>query len=445
MQMAATTTDSQAAVPPHHPHAHPHAPPQHAHPHHHMPQPRWVVIPYPPPPAMVAAPPPPPQFAKHFAAGPPPPPQAAGRRTPTPPAAGSGGNACEENKTIWVGDLQYWMDENYLHSCFGPSGEVVTIKVIRNRQTGQSEGYGFVEFFSHASAEKALQNFTGHVMPNTDRAFKLNWASYSMGEKRSEVVSDHSIFVGDLAADVTDEMLMELFASKYRSVKGAKVIIDANTGRSRGYGFVRFGDDNDKSHAMTEMNGVYCSTRPIRIGPATPRRSSGPLVDNLTYSMEREVIGPDLVTNPGDSGSSTPGHSDGDSSNRTVYVGGLDPNVSEDELRKAFAKYGDLASVKIPLGKQCGFVQFVSRTDAEEALQGLNGAVIGKQAVRLSWGRSPSHKQSRGDSGSRRNNMYYGTPFYGGYGYASPVPHPNMYAPAYGAYPFYGGNQQLVS
>ncbi len=52
--------------------------------------------------------------------------------------------------------------------------------------------------------------------------------------------------------------------------------------------------------------------------------------------------------------------------------------------------------------------------------------------------------QSRADSGSRRNNMYYGTPFYGGYGYASPVPHPNMYAAAYGAYPVYG-SQQLVS
>lgn len=82
-----------------------------------------------------------------------------------------------------------------------------------------------------------------------------------------------------------------------------------------------------------------------------------------------------------------------------------------------------MASVKIPLGKQCGFVQFVSRyapeactciasyfmynllevifkpcnyvfrTDAEEALQGLNGSAIGKQAVRLSWGRSLSHKQ----------------------------------------------------
>jgi hypothetical protein len=77
---------------------------------------------------MVAAPPQPPQFAKRFAAGPTPPPTTAnGRRTPTPPAAGSGGNGCEENKTIWVGDLQYWMDENYLHNCFGPSGEVCVL------------------------------------------------------------------------------------------------------------------------------------------------------------------------------------------------------------------------------------------------------------------------------------------------------------------------------
>ncbi|PWZ21683.1 Polyadenylate-binding protein RBP47 [Zea mays] len=474
MQMAAavapTDAPASAAAPaPHPPHAHAaHGPP---HPHHHMPQPRWVVIPYPPPhhPMVAAPPPPPPPFGKHFT-----PPVSV-----TPPPAGSGGNGGDDNRTIWVGDLQYWMDENYLHSCFGPSGEVVNIKVIRNRHSGVSEGYGFVEFYSHVSAEKALQNFSGHVMPNTERAFKLNWASYSMGEKRSEVPPDHSIFVGDLAVDVTDEMLLELFSNKYRSVKGAKVIIDANTGRSRGYGFVRFGDDNDKTLAMTEMNGVYCSTRPIRVGPATPRRSQG------------------------DSGSSPPRQSDVDSTNRTVYVGGLDPNVSEDELRKAFAKYGDLASVKIPFGKQCGFVQFVNRVDAEEALQGLNGSTIGKQTIRLSWGRSPTSKQeplmvlvlpyisvawflrlqlsrvvricillsskklakrrksgnfaaqkvdeammSRGDYGHRRNGngngMYYGTPFYGGYGYASPVAHPNMYAAAYGAYPYYG-NQQLVS
>ncbi|KAI3894263.1 hypothetical protein MKX03_011003, partial [Papaver bracteatum] len=95
-----------------------------------------------------------------------------------------------------------------------------------------------------------------------------------MGDKRSDAGSDKSIFVGDLASDVTDTILQETFASRYASVKGAKVVIDANTGRSKGYDFVRFGDDSEMSRAMTEMNGVYCSSRSMLIGPATPRKST---------------------------------------------------------------------------------------------------------------------------------------------------------------------------
>ena len=153
--------------------------------------------------------------------------------------------------------------------------QISSIKIIRNKQTGLSEGYGFVEFFSHATAEKVLQNYSGILMPNTDLPFRLNWATFSAGEKRSDNASDLSIFVGDLAADVTDRLLHETFSSKYPSVKAAKVVLDANTGRSKGYGFVRFGDDSERSQAMTEMNGVYCLSRPMRIGAATPRKSSG--------------------------------------------------------------------------------------------------------------------------------------------------------------------------
>jgi RNA recognition motif-containing protein len=69
-------------------------------------------------------------------------------------------------------------------------------------------------------------------------------------------------------------MLQETFATKYASVKGAKVVADSNTGRSKGYGFVRFGDENEKTRAITEMNGAYCSSRPMRIGVATPKKPS---------------------------------------------------------------------------------------------------------------------------------------------------------------------------
>lgn len=153
--------------------------------------------------------------------------------------------------------------------------QVVSAKVIRNKQTCQSEGYGFVEFYSRATAEKVLQNYSGMMMPNTDQPFRLNWASFSAGERKADATSDLSIFVGDLAIDVTDAMLQETFASRYSSIKGAKVVIDPNTGRSKGYGFVRFGDENEKTRAMTDMNGVYCSNRPMRIGVATPKKTYG--------------------------------------------------------------------------------------------------------------------------------------------------------------------------
>jgi hypothetical protein len=98
--------------------------------------PHWVAMPFAPPPgaaAMVMQPhhmaPPPPQFAPtHFvpfhAVAPP--------RAQSVPAAVALGSPAphqpgqEENKSVWVGDLHYWMDENYLHSCFGYTGEVST-------------------------------------------------------------------------------------------------------------------------------------------------------------------------------------------------------------------------------------------------------------------------------------------------------------------------------
>jgi RNA recognition motif-containing protein len=106
-------------------------------------------------------------------------------------------------------------------------------------------------------------------MPNGGQNFRLNWATFSSGEKRHDDSPDYTIFVGDLAADVSDHHLTEVFRTRYNSVKGAKVVIDRNTGRSKGYGFVRFADESEQMRAMTEMQGVLCSTRPMRIGPAS--------------------------------------------------------------------------------------------------------------------------------------------------------------------------------
>ncbi|XBI54580.1 hypothetical protein VPH35_036573 [Triticum aestivum] len=303
------------------------------HPQQHMP-PQYA------PPPQQYAPQPPQQYApppQHYA---PPPPQYGAQMAGGPPPGG------EDIRSLWIGDLQYWMDETYLYNAFAPVGpqQVTSVKIIRNKHTGQPEGYGFIEFQSRAAAEYALGTFNGQMMPNVEQVFKLNWASCSAGDKRGDDGSDHTIFVGDLAADVTDAMLEEIFKATYPSVKGANVVTDRATGRSKGYGFVRFGDLNEQTRAMTEMNGVTLSTRQMRIGPAANKKNMG---TQQTYS-----------TNAGYQSSQ-------------VNEAANDPN-----------------NTTIPVGKRCGFVQFTSRACAEQAISALNGSQIGSSNVRLSWGRS---------------------------------------------------------
>ncbi|AQK92025.1 Polyadenylate-binding protein RBP45C [Zea mays] len=123
--------------------------------------------------------------------------------------------------------------------------KIASVKIIRNKQTGHSEGYGFIEFSSRGAAEHTLMNFNGQMMSNVEITFKLNWASASIGDKRGDSGSDHTIFVGDLAHGVTDSMLEDVFRAKYPSVRGANVVVDRMTGWPKGYGFVRFGDLNN--------------------------------------------------------------------------------------------------------------------------------------------------------------------------------------------------------
>ncbi|KAF3958809.1 hypothetical protein ACB098_06G039200 [Castanea mollissima] len=331
----------------------------------------------------------------------------------------------EEIRSLWIGDLLPWMEENYLLSCFSHTGEVVSAKVIRNKQTQISDGYGFVEFVSRNAADRALQSCNGKVMPNTEQNFRLNWATLGAGERRQDDGPDYTIFVGDLAADVTDYMLQETFKTVYTSVKGAKVVTDRATGRSKGYGFVRFGDEGEQLRSMTEMNGQYCSSRPMRIGPAATKK---PVVGGQQYQKATTY-----QNTQGTQGENDP-------NNTTIFVGGLDSTVTDDLLRQVFSRFGELVHVKIPVGKRCGFVQFANRACAEQALALMNGTQLGGQSIRLSWGRSPSNKQTQPDQAQWNGAAYYGYPQgYDAYTYAPPAQDPNIY---YGGYPGYGNYQQ---
>ncbi|KAK3252701.1 hypothetical protein CYMTET_38017 [Cymbomonas tetramitiformis] len=332
-----------------------------------------------------------------------------------PPPDGSEDKDC---KTLWVGDLPYWVEEQYLWSGFAHTGEVVSVKLIRNKATGRSEGYGFCEFANHFAAEKALRVYNGMTMPGVEQTWRLNWAAFGAGSG-----PEFSVFVGDLAPDVNDYVLQETFRVHFPSVRSAKVVTDPATGRTKGYGFVRFGDEAERDRALTQMNGQYCSSRPMRISLATAKKHSVP-------ATPAAAPAPAAPTGHGD------GSAEADLHNTTVFVGGLDPNINEQQLRSIFTPYGELIYVKIPQGKGCGFVQFTTRQNAEIAISRLHNTVIGSQAVRLSWGRSPTNKPAGQPAAPPHAAAYapYPAPgYYGAYpGYYDPAAYdPAAYAAAY--------------
>ncbi len=80
----------------------------------------------------------------------------------------------------------------------------------------------------------------------------------------------NKLYVGNLAYSVRDESLQQAFG-QYGSVTSAKVMMDRDTGRSKGFGFVEMGSDAEAQAAINGMNGQALEGRAIVVNEARPR------------------------------------------------------------------------------------------------------------------------------------------------------------------------------
>ena len=80
----------------------------------------------------------------------------------------------------------------------------------------------------------------------------------------------NKLYVGNLSYNVRDEDLQQAFA-QYGSVSSAKVMMDRDTGRSKGFGFVEMGSDAEAQSAINGMNGQALDGRAIVVNEARPR------------------------------------------------------------------------------------------------------------------------------------------------------------------------------
>jgi len=84
------------------------------------------------------------------------------------------------------------------------------------------------------------------------------------------------VFVGSLSWNTSEESLSNLF-SKIGEIEELKIITDRETGRSRGFGFVTFSNEDDANTAVRELDGVELDGRTLKINIAKERdRDSAP-------------------------------------------------------------------------------------------------------------------------------------------------------------------------
>ncbi|KAM6974138.1 tRNA selenocysteine 1-associated protein 1-like isoform 4-T4 [Tautogolabrus adspersus] len=174
--------------------------------------------------------------------------------------------------TLWMGNLEAYMDEKFVTRAFSTMGEqVVNVRIIRNKMTGVSSprgalGYCFVEMTDEATAERCLRKINGKALPGASppTRFKLNRATF--GKQDSGQM--YSLFVGDLTPEVDDGMLYEFFYNRYPSCRGGKVVLDT-MGNSKGCGFVQFPDERLQKRALEECQGAMgLGSKPLRLSLA---------------------------------------------------------------------------------------------------------------------------------------------------------------------------------
>ncbi|XP_074564139.1 28 kDa ribonucleoprotein, chloroplastic-like [Curcuma longa] len=181
-----------------------------------------------------------------------------------------------EEAKLYVGNLPFDIDSEKLAQLFDSAGVVEVAEVIYNRQTDQSRGFGFVTMSTIEEADKAVEMF--HRYEVNGRLLTVNKAAPrgSRVERTPRVYEpSFRIYVGNLPWEVDDDRLEQVF-SEHGKVVEARVVYDRDSGRSRGFGFVKMESQEEMDDAIAALDGQNLDGRALRVNVAEerPRRAA---------------------------------------------------------------------------------------------------------------------------------------------------------------------------
>ncbi|XP_051555785.1 ELAV-like protein 2 isoform X4 [Myxocyprinus asiaticus] len=333
-----------------------------------------------------------------------------------------GGSGGEESKTnLIVNYLPQNMTQEELKSLFGSIGEIESCKLVRDKITGQSLGYGFVNYVEPKDAEKAINTLNGLRLQT--KTIKVSYARPS-----SASIRDANLYVSGLPKTMTHKELEQLF-SQYGRIITSRILLDQVTGQtgvSRGVGFIRFDRRVEAEEAIKGLNGQKPpgATEPITVKFANnpSQKCSQALLSQLYQSPNRRYPTPlaqqthrfrldnllnmaygvksrfspmtiDGVTSL--AGINLPGHS---GSGWCIFVYNLAPDADESILWQMFGPFGAVTNVKVIRDfntnkcKGFGFVTMINYDEAAVAIASLNGYRLGDRVLQVSFKTNKTHK-----------------------------------------------------
>ncbi|XP_061343148.1 polyadenylate-binding protein 2-like [Gastrolobium bilobum] len=265
---------------------------------------------------------------------------------------------------IFIKNLAKEIDDIALHETFSSFGKILSCKVATD-DSGESKGYGFVQFEKEESAQNAIEKLNRMLIND-----KKVYVGRFLRKQDRERAKFNNLYVKNLSESTTDEDLQKTFG-EYGTVISA-VVMREEDGTSKCFGFASFERADAATKAQEALNGKRFDGKKWYVGKALKK-------------SER------LLELKGRYGESSKG-SAGNYQDENLYVENLDHSVTDEKLRELFSEFGIITTCKVMRSIQgfsrgWGFVAFSTPEEATRALNALNGQMFARKPLHFTVAR----------------------------------------------------------
>lgn len=197
-------------------------------------------------------------------------------------------------RTVFCMQLSQRIRARDLEEFFSSVGKVRDVRLITCNKTKRFKGIAYIEFRDPESVALALglsgQRLLGiPISVQHTQAEKNRLANAPPPPPPKVIVGPMRLYVGSLHFNITEDMLRGIF-EPFGKIDNIQLIMDSDTGRSKGYGFITFHNADDAKKALEQLNGFELAGRPMKVGNVTERLDVTTHASLDTDEMDRSGI-----------------------------------------------------------------------------------------------------------------------------------------------------------